>query len=65
MLDATIHMPKETIVDDDVVKVKLYQPSFQGFIVDDVIYVPDVPTFPVAKSKFANVLRFDPPNICA
>ncbi len=57
--------PNEFITDDEVVKVHLYQPFFQGVIVDVVTDVPDVPTIPVAKSKLINKLGSAPPNICA
>ena len=51
LMDGTIHIPNEVIMDDEVVKVHLYQSSFQGVIVDVVTDVPDVPTIPDAKSK--------------
>ncbi len=65
LIDGTIHIPNENIMDDEVVKVHLYQSLFQGVIVDVVTDVPEVPTIPVAKSKLANTLKFDPPIICA
>ena len=52
-------------MDDEVVKVHLYQLFFQGVIVDVVTDVPEVPTIPVAKSKLANTLKSDPPIIYA
>ncbi len=58
-------MANEAIVDDYVVNVHLYQPSFQGCIVYAVTIDPRVPTTHVAKSKLANTLASDPPNSCA
>jgi hypothetical protein len=49
LLDATIQIPNEFVVDDAVVNVHLYQPSFQGCIDADVTKDPAVPTTPVAK----------------
>ena len=48
LLDATIQIPNEFVVDDAVVNVHLYQPSFQGCIDADV--TPTIePTTPDAK----------------
>ena len=65
LLEGTITMVIEAIVDDDLVNMHLYQPSFQGCIVVVVTVVPIVPTAPDAKSKLAKRLKSCPPRIYA
>ena len=65
LLDATIQIANESVTDDDVFYMHLYQPSLQGCIDDDVTEDPLVPTIPIAKSKLAKTLMSPTPIICA
>ncbi len=65
LLDGTIAMAIEAIVDDEVVNVHLYQPFFQGCMVPNIAEDPIAPTTPDAKSKLAKPLKFNPLTICA